>query len=475
MNGVFRPIAAWAAALLLVTSCGSDGGDGGTATSAPAEGVKVPVVVDTDMALDDILALLYVASSPEVDLLAVTVTGTGEVICPVGAQRARALLAAIDVTDVPVACGDRSPLSGDREFPLTWRTLASRAYDLELPEVAAPAGTPDAVVLLTETINNSAHPVILLTLGPLTDVAQALRSDPTIADHLARIVMMGGAVAVDGNVVPEGSDTAIPVEWNLYIDPEADAAVFASGVPITLVGLDATNGVPMTEDVKYLLNGNVGTSAIALADAALESHVPPYLWDPLAAITAIEPTLVSSHEATIAIDVDGDDAGRTFADPAGNAVLVADPPVDPSAVIEHWVRVLAGLGPDEPLGEPKRPPLVGYVNVGFDGTTCTATAPSDLPVGTVLVTVDDPSGLGFAAIVAHIVEGVTWEEAIAYALAHPGEQPPMIDDFEIVAATPIDGTLTSPAPVELQPGLYGVVCTTIDGAFYQGTTFTVTG
>ena len=51
MNGVFRPIAAWAATLLLVTSCGSDGGDGGAATSAPAEGVKVPVVVDSDVAV----------------------------------------------------------------------------------------------------------------------------------------------------------------------------------------------------------------------------------------------------------------------------------------------------------------------------------------------------------------------------------------------------------------------------------------
>lgn len=459
---------------MLVASCRSDDGDGGAATSAPTEGEKLPVVVDTDLALDDVLALLYVASNPEVDLLAVTVTGTGEVICPVGAQRARAILAAIDITDVPVACGPREPLSGDREFPLTWRTLASRAYDLELPDVTAPTDETDAVTLLTDAITSS-QSVTLLTLGPLTTVALALAADPSLVDHIDRVVMMGGAVAVDGNVVPEGSDELLPAEWNFYIDPDADAAVFASGVPITLVALDATNGVPMTEDIQYLLNGNAGTTAVALAGALLDNYVPAYLWDPLAAITTAEPALVPGHEATIAIDVDGDDAGRTYTDPAGASVLVADPPADPAAVIEHWVRVLAGLGPDDPLGEPEQPPLVGYVNVGFDGTTCTATAPPELPVGTVLVTVEDPAELGYAAVVAHIVEGVTWAEAMAYAVAHPGEFPPMVDAIDVVSATAMEGTPTSPAPVELQPGLYGVVCSTADGTFYEGTSFTVSG
>jgi inosine-uridine nucleoside N-ribohydrolase len=406
--------------------------------------------------------------------LAVTVDGDGEVICPVGATRAREFLATIGITDVPVACGPREPLAGDRVFPLYWRTLASRAYDLELATAPRPATEPDAVTLLTETIGGSTRPVTLITLGPLTNLALALADDPTLADHIGNVVMMGGAVNVDGNVMPEGTDTLLPVEWNFYIDPAADAAVFAAGLPLTMVGLDATVGVPVSADVEYLLAGNERTPAVTLAMATIGDSPPPYLWDTLAAIATFESALVPRHEARIGLDTEGDDAGRTFADPSGARILVAERPDDPTVVIEHWVRVLAGLGPDDPLGEPLMPTIVAEVTVSFDGTTCAATVPAEVPAGVARVTVAD-TGVGYAAIVAHITEGYTWQETMTYAYGHPAEQPPMVDVFNVVSLDPMDGTLLSPALVQLQPGLNGVVCGTVDGTYYEGAAFTVTG
>lgn len=357
MSRVTRRAVVVMALILGSASCGSDDGSTDSSTevvtttsAVPVETLPVadgaiPVVVDTDLAADDIVALTYLLSNPAVDVLAVTVSGTGEVTCPRGAEVANGLLSTLGHGDVPVACGQSAPLSGDRVFPEEWRTAADHAYGLSLP-VVEPSSELDAVELLVGTVDAAPGPVTLLTLGPLTNVAEAFAAEPGLAASLGAVVMMGGAVDVAGNVQPEGADNPLAAEWNLYIDPAASDAVISSGAPITLVALDATNQVPVTSEFIDQVAANDTTDATALVAEILRASSPPYLWDALAAIAVAEPALVPGTQRPITVVTEGEDAGRTIEQADGSAVLVAGPP-DAEAVLDHLLRTLVGVDSDE--------------------------------------------------------------------------------------------------------------------------------
>jgi inosine-uridine nucleoside N-ribohydrolase len=112
---------------------------------------------------------------------------------------------------------------------------------LDLPAWPGPQPSESAVHLLTDTINGSARPVELITLGPFTDIALALRADPGIAHKIAMIYAMAGAVRVNGNE-PKYANA----EWNVYVDAVAADRVLRSGIPMTFVPLDASGNVPVT-------------------------------------------------------------------------------------------------------------------------------------------------------------------------------------------------------------------------------------
>jgi len=129
--------AAAAVAALLATGATAATPSGQAALPEP-----IPVVVDTDLSTDDVLALLYVVRRAELDLRAVTVSGTGLVHCPLGARHALALLALVDRPDVPVACGRSTPLAGVNELPTDWRRAADGLFGLDSrPPAALPTQT----------------------------------------------------------------------------------------------------------------------------------------------------------------------------------------------------------------------------------------------------------------------------------------------------------------------------------------------
>ena len=114
-----------------------------------------------------------------------------------------------------------------------------RLYGVELAAGGPPSDLP-APDLLVSVISASAEPVVLFTDGPLTNLAAALRLDPGMVENIAMVFTMGGALDVPGNNFDNPD-----AEWNIWADPTAAAEVFASGVPLTLVPLDATNQVPV--------------------------------------------------------------------------------------------------------------------------------------------------------------------------------------------------------------------------------------
>ena len=165
-----------------------------------------------------------------------TLPVTGEAGCELGVEVTLGILAMFDRADIPVAC-DPEPPSAAEDWPEAFLAGAD-ALALTLPK---PIRFPDprpAHQLIADTVAASDSPVVLYAVAPLTNIARAVETHPALADGVDRIVIMGGAVALPGNVVGTNA------EWNLWIDlPAADRAL-KSAIPVVLVPLDATNDVP---------------------------------------------------------------------------------------------------------------------------------------------------------------------------------------------------------------------------------------
>jgi pyrimidine-specific ribonucleoside hydrolase len=312
----------------VIAGCASNGD---TAESASPK--QLQVLLDYSPTLSDAGALLYLASNPAVELLAVTLPGTGEADCEPGTSTTRALLTSADNSDVPVGCGRDTPLIGDRDWPEEWRTEVNR-WGAEMLPAVDPEPLRDAEQLLTDTLDAATTPITLVAVGPLTNLGVVLAARPELTGRIERIVIMGGAVTVPGNV-----ETSPAAEWNIFIDPEAARRVIASGIPVTFVPLDATNHLPWTERLLRRL-GNLDGSAARIVHQMATSRPTLdgfYLWDELAAMTAIDPDLVTTQSMTVRID----DDGAILRDADGVAVAVAVN-ADADAASAEFLRTLNG-------------------------------------------------------------------------------------------------------------------------------------
>lgn len=289
-----------------------------------------PVIFDTDMAHEDMNAALYLLAHPNVDLLAITVSGTGEAHCGPGVDNALGLLVAVDQMHIPVACGPEAPLEGNHAFPAAWRQGADAAYGVDLPAGPDIARIP-APELIVDFLNGAQEPIHIIAVGPLTNIAAALEIDPQIVGKIAGITIMGGAVETGGNVGPSGAgiDNEF-AEWNIYIDPYAAAVVFQSGVPVTLIPLDATDDVPVNGRFVKALEQQRQSPGAQLVYQILEANSdfvdsPGFdFWDSLTAAVFTDPTLVTFEEMHLTVvQEEGPENGRTKADPTGSAIRVA--------------------------------------------------------------------------------------------------------------------------------------------------------
>jgi pyrimidine-specific ribonucleoside hydrolase len=292
---------------------------------------RVTVIVDTDAGTDDLIALAYLFEREDVQIdLVVAVNGLAH--AEAGARNVARLVRAAN-RRVPVAVGETQPLDGRAAFPDDWRAAAETLPGVTLPDVRRPP-RPDGVSALIERLRNSQTPIRLLALGPLTDIAAVVQRDRRAAANIADIVIMGGAIDVAGNAPATAS--APVAEWNIYVDPVAAGIVFRSGIPITLVPLDATNQVPLDA-------GLVGDftarrhSALGTAVAQLFASATPmiesggyFAWDPLAAMVLTDPDVVRTRAMAIEVVHTGEDAGRLRArdgDPNAMVAYAASPMV----------------------------------------------------------------------------------------------------------------------------------------------------
>jgi inosine-uridine nucleoside N-ribohydrolase len=428
-------------------------------TEPPSDPVtgRRPVIIDADFDHSDIAAIMILLRDPEVDVRAIAIDGTGLVHCQGGRLVARYLLDEFGLPDIPFGCGREAGGPDARPFPDEWRATADTGYGLDItPRVES--GTPrDAVTVILEAVASSPVAPTIVALGPLTNLEDAFAADTRLPGRIAGIHAMLGTVDAPGNVHVDGFGAADPLEWNAFADPSAVAAVFASGVPITIVPLDATDDVPVPVDLVTRLGAD---HAAAGADLMLELLIRnpsrtdagqgQQLWDELAALALTAPDLVTWRDATVVVG----DGGRLTRDPGGRAVRfasAADRPAVEAALLEALRR-----------GGPRATPfrMAGSLVASFDGSRCTVAVDSAGP-GVHALGYESTAGSPSGVLIVGARPPHTWADIVAYLetidLERTDAPPDWIHDAggafdEAGSGDRIDATMG------LEAGEYGPIC-----------------
>jgi purine nucleosidase len=249
---------------------------------------RIPVILDTDIGsdIDDAFALAYLLRQPRCELLGVTtVSGAVEQ----RAALAQVLCRAAGREDVPVHCGARTPLlygPGQPEAP-QYQAIREMEHRLDWPEATA-------LAFLRRTVRARPGEVVLLSIGPLTNVALLLALDPEAGGLLRAWVSMAGQFAN-----PEGES-----EWNSRCDPLATAIAFRSAVPRHVhVGLDVTRSCRLpAEAVRARLKGTLLELVSRMAEVWLQKREEIVFHDPLAAALLFRPDLCESRRGRVHVD-----------------------------------------------------------------------------------------------------------------------------------------------------------------------------
>jgi purine nucleosidase len=278
------------------------------------------ILIDTDTASDDAVALIMALRSPEVSVLAITVVA-GNV--PVEQATQNALYTA-ELCDsaVPVFRGAAAPLIRPLEDAVWFHGrdgLGDHGYE-PMARTAAAGFAVDAIVRTVD-----ANPGIeIITLGPLTNLALALRQWPQLAANVSRCVVMGGAPCCEGNVTPAA-------EFNFWVDPEAARVVLRSQLPIELVGWQLSRGAAVINAAEIEETLALGTrlahfaiqsnSAAATAYKTQTGEQGIALPDPVAMAILLDPALAlvcSGHSMDVQVD-NGITRGMSVVDRLGVA------------------------------------------------------------------------------------------------------------------------------------------------------------
>jgi pyrimidine-specific ribonucleoside hydrolase len=274
----------------------------------------VPVILDCDPGHDDAIALVMAHRSPAIDLIGVTTT-SGNATLDRTTENARRILQFIGATDVPIAAGCKSPLARDLVLGTADGPsgLDGSPY---LPDASIPLDPRHAVDFMADTLRAASAPVTLVPTGPLCNIGMLLLKHPELKPKIDRIVLMGGAMY-------RRSEYITPTEFNIFCDPEAAAIVLDSGLDITMVGLDVTMHV-LVEAEEFAVLEQIDTPLGRVVVDWLRFYeklhrgqmgVGGALHDPLALAVVIDPTLIATREAHVAIDLTGTHTfGATVAD-----------------------------------------------------------------------------------------------------------------------------------------------------------------
>jgi pyrimidine-specific ribonucleoside hydrolase len=275
------------------------------------------LLIDTDPGIDDALAILLALASPEAHIEAVTVVA-GNVPVDLATANARRILAVAAPTPMP-------PVIRGAEAPLK-RTLITAGHvhgqdglgnldrfvepdgRLRYPEPPPVLETRSAAEAILETVDRWGPELTVVALGPLTNLAAAAALDARRLARAGRVVVMGGAVAVSGNVTPAA-------EFNFFVDPEAAAQVLEAGLAVELIPLDVTRRVVLaqavlTERLRRCPDDRIARFILdftlhGFAFGASQEGGGIVLHDPLAMAVALDPSVVSFEPMSVEVECEG--------------------------------------------------------------------------------------------------------------------------------------------------------------------------
>ena len=295
--------------------------------------IQRTVIIDTDAGGDDLMAIAFLLSRPDIRVEAITIAN-GVAHVPAGGRNVLRLLELAGRRDVPVFLGKETPLSGDAEFPAVWRRNSDELPGVTLPEARRAVESRSAADYLSKRLADAAHPVQVLALGPLTNLAEAFSHSLRTTHVIRQLVIMGGAIRVSGNLGDGGvfkTDNSA-AEWNMFIDPAAARIVFASGAPIRLIPLDATQRVPIDMALFEQFQSRASTpvarfvSQVLATDRDFIRQGFYFAWDPLAAVALANPAVATFKPMAVEVSDKQGEKGRTLEVKArrANAQLALD-------------------------------------------------------------------------------------------------------------------------------------------------------
>jgi len=274
--------------------------------------MATPIIFDTDPGHDDAIALLLALASPEIEVLGVTPVSGNQTLDKT-TTNALKILEFVDRTDIPVHVGCDRPLVRE-QFAASDVHGESGLDGPELPPPKTKPAEGHAVDFIAKTLQER-DGVVLVPVGPLTNIGLLLARYPGIEERVARIVLMGGAIA-EGNVTPAA-------EFNIWADPEAAHRVFTSGIDVTMVGLDVTHKALLKPDKVDELRGagRVGELVAALYDFYHGHHERMYGWggspvhDALAVAHVVSDRFMQTEHRYVQVDIGPEPGrGRTYVD-----------------------------------------------------------------------------------------------------------------------------------------------------------------
>lgn len=333
---------------------------------------KIRVLIDTDADFDDYMAMLYLLKHPTIEVVGITVTGSGDVHLTPGVSNVSNMLTLLgdeNALKIPVARGAKAPMIYSNTFPGDARTAADLHYEAPFPATNPNAPLEDAQTFLRNYFINCDTPTTLLCIGGGSNWGRFFDQAKTDTElraaldkNLEHIVMMGGNLlpefvspGAEGNIQPTMQPnpyyTNKVAEWNIFVDVRGAEEIFAGGIPITLVALNATSQVPITKDFVAQL-ANIHNPIATFLTGVLESStikdgIGAYLdfWDPLAACVITNPELITTRPFSIRVeqelDVENDKSGMLIVDRKNGHVIDVALTANAPAVYSTFLEVIA--------------------------------------------------------------------------------------------------------------------------------------
>jgi len=277
---------------------------------------KKNIIIDCDPGIDDSLALLLALQSKELNVIGITIV-SGNAPASIGAQNALKVLELLDRLDIPVYIGAEEPL--EVPFVSAQDTHGEDGLgDSQIPLITSTQPKANAISFIKDTLKQNSETTVL-ALGPLTNIALALKEDPDCFAQVSRFIVMGGSYRSHGNCSPVA-------EFNFWCDPDAAKFVFSQNlpVPIEMVGLDVTRKIVLTptvlEYMKHTQNEKIYRFIEQITQFYFEFHwehekvLGCVINDPLTIAYLLDPELAQGFNSHVEIATSGISRGQSIVD-----------------------------------------------------------------------------------------------------------------------------------------------------------------